>query len=349
MHLAAKRGVLESERFATAPSSLGDWGNARIFLEVVRCGSFRAAAERLGQSINSVRRRISEFEHEIGATLFTRDVLGTRLTDEGAQVVDAVERMEAASFDILRSAKLAAPTIAGEVRVAVTEGIGTFWLAPRLVEFQRAFPNILVDLHCAMRSADVLRHEADVAIQLVRPSALDVKAVKIGRLHVMWYASPSYIELWGKPTTYQELVKHRIVMQFSDQTAAKEIFDTWFPGLRQQDLLVMRTNVSSANYWAIAKGGGIGLLPTYASAIGARVEPLDIDGMHRPFDIWLSYHPDAGRIPRVRKMIDWIVASFSASQFPWFSDTFVHPSELSELFKGGPLVNMFEGFAAAAG
>ena len=117
--------------------------------------------------------------------------------------------METASFDILRSAKLAAPTIAGEVRVAVTEGIGTFWLAPRLVESQRAFPNILVDLHCAMRSADVLRHEADIAIQLVRPSALDVKAVKLGRLHAMWYASHNYIELYGKPATYEELVKHR--------------------------------------------------------------------------------------------------------------------------------------------
>src|SRR5690349_17937780 len=109
MHLAAKRGVLDSERSIASLNGLGDWGNARIFLEVVRCGSFRAAAERLGQSINSVRRRISEFEREIGATLFTRDVLGTRLTDEGAQVVDAVERMEAASFDILRSAKVAAP------------------------------------------------------------------------------------------------------------------------------------------------------------------------------------------------------------------------------------------------
>ena len=349
MHLVPKRGVLDSERSATNPGGLGDWGNARIFLEVVRCGSFRAAAERLGQSINSVRRRISEFEREIGATLFTRDVLGTRLTDEGAQVVDAVERMESASFDILRNAKVAAPTIAGEVRVSVTEGIGTFWLAPRLVEFQRAFPNILVDLHCAMRSADVLRHEADVAIQLVRPTMLDVKTVKIGRLHVMWYASQSYIELYGKPASYQELIKHRLVMQFSDQTAAKEIFDASFPGIRQQDLLVMRTNVSSANYWAIAKGAGIGLLPTYASAICARVEPIDIEGMQRPFDIWLSYHPDAGRIPRVRKMIDWIIDSFSPAQFPWFSDSFIHPNELSELYKGKPLVNMFEGFAAAAG
>jgi len=345
MRLVAKRGVQQEEHHRAR--GLGDWDNVRVFLEVVRCGSFRSAAERLGQSINAVRRQIDEFEREIGAVLFTRDVLGTRLTDEGARVVDAVERMEQASFDILRSAELAAPTIAGEVRVAVTEGIGTFWLAPRLVEFQRAFPNILVDLHCAMRSADVLRHEADVAIQLVRPTALDVKAVKIGRLHVMWYASQNYIELYGKPATRQELLKHRLVWQFADQTAAKEGFQEWFPGMRYEDLLVMRTNVSSANYWAIAKGAGIGILPTYASAIGARVEPLDIDDMRWPFDIWLSYHPDAGRIPRVRKMIDWIVDSFSPAQFPWFSDTFIHPRELAESYKGKPLVNMFGGFAAA--
>ena len=69
--------------------------------------------------------------------------------------------------------------------------------------------------------------------------------------------------------------------------------------------------------------------------------------MRWPFDIWLSYHPDAGRIPRVRKMIDWIVDSFSSAHFPWFSDTFIHPRELAELYKGKPLVNMFEGFVGA--
>ena len=131
-------------------------------------------------------------------------------------------------------------------------------------------------------------------------------------------------------------------MQFSDETEARKS-SKMVPGHGHQDLLVMRTNVSSANYWAIAKGAGIGLLPTYGSAIGARVEPLDIDGMHRPFDIWLSYHPDAGRIPRVRKMIDWIVELFSAAQFPWFSDTFIHPNELSTLYKGRPLVKCSRG------
>src|SRR5215472_13036888 len=102
MHLVPVSGVSENER-KTLPANLTDWDSARIFLEVVRSGSFRSAAERLSLSINVVRRRIDDFERQVGTTLFTRDVHGARLTDEGALVVSAVERMEAASFELLRA------------------------------------------------------------------------------------------------------------------------------------------------------------------------------------------------------------------------------------------------------
>jgi len=344
MHLALERGVPQEERHRAALGRLTDWDAARVFLEVVRCGSFRSAAERLELSINGVRRRIDDFERQIGATLFTRDVHGTRLTDEGALIVSAVERMEAASFDLLRAGSSVANTLSGEVRVAITEGLGTFWLAPRLVEFQQSCPNILVDLHCAMRSADVSRHEADIAIHLSRPAALDVKLVRLGRMHLMFFASQKYLETYGTPKTADELVKHRLVMQVTDQTVAKEAFESLFPGYSPRDLLVMKTNVSSAHYWAVANGAGIGVFPTYACALGGKMIPLDIE-LRRPFDIWLSYHPGSGRIPRVRHMIDWLVEAFNPAKFPWFKDEFVHPSEFKAVYKGESLTHLFGGFS----
>jgi len=344
MHLALERGVPQEERRQVALGSLTDWDAARIFLEVVRCGSFRSAAERLELSINGVRRRIDDFERQIGATLFTRDVHGTRLTEEGSLVVSAVERMEAASFDLLRAGSSVTNTLSGEVRVAITEGLGTFWLAPRLVEFQQSFPNILVDLHCAMRSADVSRHEADIAIHLSRPAALDVKLVRLGRMHLMFFASRKYLETYGAPTTPEELVKHRLVMQVTDQIAAKEAFESLFPGYSPRDLLVMKTNVSSAHYWAVANGAGIGVFPTYACALGGKMIPLEIE-LRRPFDIWLSYHPGTGRIPRVRHMIDWLVEAFNPAKFPWFKDEFVHPREFKAVYKGESLTHLFGGFS----
>src|ERR1700744_1224329 len=139
MHLAVERGVPRQERHRVALSSLTDWDAARVFLEVARCGSFRSAAERLSLSINAVRRRVDDFERQTGATMFIRDVHGARLTDEGALVLSAVERMEAASFDLLRARASATETLSGEIRLSVAEGIGTFWLNLRLAEFQQIY------------------------------------------------------------------------------------------------------------------------------------------------------------------------------------------------------------------
>src|ERR1700694_1172288 len=205
MRLVVERGVPQEER-KLALGSLTDWDAARVFLEVVRCGSFRSAAERLELSINGVRRRIDDFERQIGATLFTRDVHGTRLTGEGALGVSAVGRIVAAVFDLLRAGSSVANTLSGEVRVAITEGLGTFWLAPRLVEFQQSSPNILVDLHCAMRSADVSRHEADIAIHLSRPTKLDVKLVRLGRMHFVVFAGQNHFGEFGAADAAAQLV-----------------------------------------------------------------------------------------------------------------------------------------------
>jgi DNA-binding transcriptional LysR family regulator len=323
-----------------------DWETVHTFLEVARRGSFRSAADHLGLSINVLRRRIAELEQRLGVTLFTRHVDGVRTTAEGEEILAAARKMELASFGLIRARDRSVPSLVGEVRLAVTEGLGTFWLAPRLVEFQRAHPKLIVDLNCAMQSADVLRLEADAAVQLTKPTNPNLKMVKLGRLHSMPFAAPSYIETYGAPRTIEEGLKHRLVLQVADQTATLELFERTYPGVSQEGLVAMRTNVSSAHYWSVAKGAGIGILPTYASAIGARITPIDV-GLNFNFDIWLTYHPDAVRIPRVRRMVDWLVDAFDPKRFPWFRDEFIHPNNLPKEYKGAPIVNLFEGFFGA--
>lgn len=350
MQPLAQRRVPPTERKQPVPTlPTPDWENVRIFLEVVRRGSFRSAADRLHQSVNVLRRRIADLERQMGTAVLTRHFDGIRPTTEGEQIFAAAEQMEAASFNLMRARDRAVPSFAGEVRIAVTEGLGTFWLVPRLVEFQKTYPRILVDLSCAMRSADILRLEADAAVQLTKPTAPDLKVVRLGRLHAMLFAGQPYLTSYGLPRTREELLKHRFVLLAADQTASQEAYDRVFPGVPQAGFVSVRTNVSSAHYWAIAKGAGIGWLPTYAGAIGARVVPVDIDHDTRlSYDIWLAYHPDVNRIPRARKTIDWIIESFNAKEFPWFGNEFLHPNDMPRQYRGAALVEMFEGFAAVA-
>jgi DNA-binding transcriptional LysR family regulator len=347
MYSPRERGVpkMEHPRRATLATP-PDWEAVRLFLEVARQGSFRAASEMLGQSVNVLRRRISELEQDLGVTLLTRHVDGVRATAEGEHILEAARRMEQASFGLVRARDQVDPAIAGEVRLAVTEGLGTFWVVPRLVEFQRSYPRLLVDISCAMKSADVLRLEADVAIQLTRPTAKDLKVVKIGRLHVMPFVAQSYLDVYGSPNTVEELLKHRIVLQLADQVADLADYSQIFGNVPQPGFVAIRTNVSSTHYWAIAKGAGLGLLPTYAQAISARVVPVDLP-LRMHCDIWLTYHSDANKIPRVRRLIEWIMKSFDPEKYPWFRDDFVHPRDFPKDFGGKPLVSLFEGFFGA--
>jgi hypothetical protein len=96
------------------------------------------------------------------------------------------------------------------------------------------------------------------------------------------------------------------------------------------------------DHWAVANGAGIGVLPTYACALGGKIIPLEVE-LRRLYYIWPSYRPGCGRIPTVRHMIDWLVASLTLQNFPWFKDEFIHPSEFKSVYKGETLTHLFGG------
>ena len=228
-----QRGVPFSERelWTGRDSRLGSDPN--ISLRLRGAAAFVRRRITLVFRSMSLRRRISDLEQQLGVTLLTRHVDGVRTTAEGEEILAAAREMELASFSLVRARDRRLRAMVGEVRLAVTEGLGTFWLAPRLIEFQRAHPKLLVDLNCAMQSADVLRLEADAAVQLTKPTNPDLKIVKLGRLHSMPFASQSYIDTYGRQKTLEQLFKHRVVLQVAEQTAMQEIYDRVAPGVPQ--------------------------------------------------------------------------------------------------------------------
>jgi DNA-binding transcriptional LysR family regulator len=345
MHSILSRGDAETDH--AEPSGerrIPDWESLRILLEVVRRGSFRAAGDSLETTANTIRRRIDDLEIKVGLKLLTRHVNGVTLTSEGQRILSIVEDMERASFDIPRAKETAHP-MSGQVKLAATEAFGTFWIVPRLAEFQRAYPRLVVDLQCTMHPADVLRLDAEAAIQVTKPKSPDLKIVKLGRIHSMLSAAPSYLATYGTPRTFDDLAKHRMVLQFAEQIPMQEVYNRLWPGVEQSGFVAFRTNNSSALLWAIIKGVGIGWSPTYMHAMQPKMLPLDIDRIYS-FDVWLTYHPDAVHVPKVRLLVDWVVESFNPRIYPWFRDEFIHPRDLPKHYKGPPLFNLFEGRVA---
>ncbi|MBV8977658.1 MAG: LysR family transcriptional regulator [Alphaproteobacteria bacterium] len=344
MQPPGERAVPLGERVVKPQSIRLDWESAHLFLELVRRKSFRKAAEQLRLSVNALRKRISDFEHALGVTLITRHVDGVRLTAEGEKIFAAASTMEEGALALVNVRDHASAAVEGEVKLAVTEGLGALWVAPHLVEFQRANPKLLLDVHCAMRSADVLRREADISVQLTRPTLKDLRVVKLGRLHMVPFAGQTYIDTYGKPSTLPELLEHhRIVVQGDDEPKWAQLYES-VVGKLPEGFVTLRTNVSSAQYWSIVNGAGIGMLPTYVYAVGAPIVPLHIKELYLPLDIWMTFHVDAARIPRVRRLADCLLESFSSKIYPWFKDEYIKPEDLEKVYTGKVKVNPFEGF-----
>lgn len=302
------------------------WDDLRVFIVVARTLSFRKAATALGALRTTVMRRVGRLEEMLALRLFDRIPDGLKLTAEGEAIYLSAQQMERASLSLRAHLDQNLAT-RGMVRCAVTEGLGTMWIMPHLAQFSRTHPTTTVDLRCSMEVADVLRLEADVAVQLEKPNRPDVKSVRLGRLHIYPFASKRYIELYGLPTCVKDIRQHRLIHQKSPQVE-EEGWAKFLDDPNIEDIVALRTNASTALACAIEFGMGIGPLPTYVVALGSELVPLDL-GIRHQVDIWMAYHPDARSVRRVSFFIDWLRTLFDAKRYPWFGDKFIHPREFA--------------------
>ncbi|MGH6846751.1 MAG: LysR family transcriptional regulator [Methylocella sp.] len=324
-----RRRVAVEQREIVDGSRSVSWDYLRLFLACADSGSFRRAGKCLAIDCATVVRRIDRLETAIGQRLFNRLNAGVTLTDDGNLLAADVRAMERCSLDIVRRTKTLDERVRGLVRVAITEGLGTYWLMPKLIEFQYANRMLTFELNCTMELTDVSRLQADISIQLQRPSHPDMIATRLGRMHVFPFVAESYQRLFGLPASLDDLRHHRLLQQISPQLD-KSLYTEKLKLSDFEGTVGIRTNASSALLYAVERGAGVGFLPTYALALGARLVPVEI-GITHFYDIWVTYHPDLKNSERHMVVLGWLRRIFNPQLYPCFKDEFIHPVALIEL------------------
>jgi DNA-binding transcriptional LysR family regulator len=345
MQLKTQRPAASVQHRVPAEPAEASWDDLRAFLACVDQRSFRKAGDLLGVTNTTVMRIIDRLEGQLGAKLFVRYQVGLQLTDAGAAIVDDVRQMERLSFDVFRRASQSGLDTAGVVKVAVTEGVGTYWVMPKLIDFQRTYRMLTVDLRCAMEQADVSRLEADIAIQFDKPSNPDLIVTKIGRLHICLFASPEYIQAYGMPRSPADVRQHRLVQQVAPQLD-EHAYARALGVESVAGIVGIRTNSSSATLYAVERGAGLGALPTCALALGAQLVPIDCLRYHR--DLWLTYHPDLKSSDKHMLVVEWLRRVFDHNVYPCFQDEFIHPNDLVRIMEHAVPAMGLRGFAAPA-
>ncbi len=247
-------------------------------------------------------------------------------------------------MSIERQSKISSAGVRGHVRVAITEGLGTYWVLPRLLDFQKANRRLTFELQATMEHTDIGRLEADMSVQFLRPERPDLISVRLGHLHIYPFASLGYRELYGLPSSLEEAKRHRFIQQVSP-LLAPGIYERALGVETLEGIVGVATNSSSAVLYAVERDAGIGFLPTYALSLGAKLIPLDI-GVSNSLEIWLTYHPDLRNSSRHMVVVDWLRRIFDPQRFPCFAEKFIHPNDLVGMMSNTAAMNHGGGFVA---
>ena len=182
-----------------------DVDSVRIFIDVMRQGSFAAVARQRDMDPSSISRSIAGLESELGFRLFQRTTRKLAPTEAGHEYFERVQPL-VGEFDRAGEAALdlvSLPT--GILRVTACTSFGQRVLAPILPKLRSRYPNLTIDLVLADHHVDIVEEQIDIAVRFGDPPKGDFVASKLvpRRFHVC--ASPGYIDKYGKPSTPSDL------------------------------------------------------------------------------------------------------------------------------------------------
>jgi DNA-binding transcriptional LysR family regulator len=187
-------------------------GILSAFLAVAEERSFTRAAKRLGVSTSALSHAISGLEERFGVRLLARTTRSVAPTDAGKQLLT---RLQPALGDIQGALKLIAglrdrPT--GRVRLAVSPLATMTVLAPKVGQFARDYPDVILDVTTSGDRLDLVSAGFDAGIHLMEFIEKDMAAVRVSPdLRPAIVGSPGYFASRAKPKTPRDLLHHQCI------------------------------------------------------------------------------------------------------------------------------------------
>jgi len=292
------------------PRDLPPTAALRAFACAAHTLSFKRAAAQLHLSASALSRQIQGLELHLGVRLFRRLNPGLELTEEGRRYLAAVdpllERLEAAQAQF-------APKLR-PLRVSALESFSESWLVPNLADFERAHPEIRLEIEATLRYADFARDPVDVAIRFGRGPWEGLHAEPLAELDFFPVCSPALAA--GDPPLREpaDLARHTLI--HVAQTPAA--WPAWLRAAGVESLEPRRSVTYDHVALALAaaeSGQGVALSTPILC-----VRRLREGKLVRPFAVQArsaeTYHfvcrPEDLGDPRVSAFRDWLVDRLAA-------------------------------------
>jgi len=177
-----------------------------MLLEVIEQGSFAKAAGARNIDRSVISKQINRLEEELGVRLLNRSTRSFSLTAAGAEMVKKAVELRELLSDTLRVAENYNKEPRGLLKITASGIIGQRYLQPVIIEFQKRFPQVEVELRLDDRLIDIVSEGFDLAFRIGKPKDSSLIARSIARNRWLILASPRFIESYGVPKKVEELL-----------------------------------------------------------------------------------------------------------------------------------------------
>lgn len=300
-----------------------------MFVRVVDCGSFAAAAEASGVSATMVAKHVAAIEQRLGARLLHRTTRRQQISDVGRlyyerckQALAEVALAEASALELQ-----AAPR--GRLRLVAPVGFGSH-MVPVLAQYMACHPEVSVELTLDNRAPNLADGGFELGVLVGDVTEPGVVARPLRHYRRILAASPDYLARHGHPAEPNELAAHECLgMSYWRRS------DVWRlvgpNGITCAVTVRGRFTANQGNALRIAALSGIGIAlqpePLLADDLAAgRLLPVLPEWSLTPSPMYLIYAQDRRPTAKLRSAIDFLLAHYGQD----------HPT-LSPDVKAGPL------------
>ncbi|HYZ34914.1 MAG TPA: LysR family transcriptional regulator [Crenalkalicoccus sp.] len=170
----------------------------RCFVAIVERGGFTAAGEALGLTQSAISLKVKRLEALLGRRVLERGTRSVSPTREGEMLLAYARRMLALNEEAVR--RLAAPALAGRLRLGVADHFLPRSLAPLLARFARAWPELRLEVEVG-RSHELRAAQGRGALDLVLGKRRDgeTEGRPIWTEALAWVAAPGWTSPAERP------------------------------------------------------------------------------------------------------------------------------------------------------
>ena len=286
----------------------------RLFVSVLDCKSFTAAADTLGLSKQFVSRRMTNLEARLGVRLINRSTRKLNATPVGLAYYERVRRILDDVDEAEQLVTRQSSTPRGLLRLSAPMSFGTLHLSPLLPGFLQRYPDVSIELDLSDRVIDLLDEGYDMTVRIGVLDDSTLVARQIAPLETVTCCSPDYLRRRGAPQIPSDVRAHDCLLYGHGKAVE---WSYWIDGQIERIGVRGRLRVNNGELVRDAAIAGLGLamLPTFI--VGTALEAGTLVRVLRDYElpsarVFAVYPQHRQANVLVRLLIDYLKESLGA-------------------------------------